>query len=110
MKHIDRMQAAAEEAATMGEEVGFQKCADLFFLALGEEGWGAARMKAIYDKVHALQAEYAEAYRCSADSDWLQERMDAKLRKSCGEHFVPFRERNPYIKQFNYRKRSARRK
>lgn len=110
MNYLDRMQAAAEEAAKLGEEVGFQKCADFFFLALAEDGWGAARLKALYDSVHVLQAEYAEAYRCSEESDWLQERMDEKLKRACGEHFVPFRVRNPYIKQFNYHKHSARRK
>lgn len=110
MKHLDRKMAELEAAANLGEEVGFQKCADLFFLALAEDGLGEARLKALYDSVHVLQAEYAEAYRCSDESDWLQERMDEKLKKACGAYFVPFRVRNPYIKQFNYHKHSARRK
>lgn len=110
MKYLDRMQAELEAAANLGEEVGFQKCADFFFLALAEDGWGEARLKELYDSVHALQDEFAEAYRCSAESDWLQERMDEKLKKACGAYFVPFRLRNPYIKQFNYHKHSARRK
>lgn len=105
MKHIERMNALADGAASVGEDVGFQKCADLFFLALIEDGWGKKRLERIFVKVHELQREYNDAYKCKPESDWLQEQMDAKLRKSCGEHFVPFCARNPYIKQFNYHRR-----
>lgn len=37
------------------------------------------------------------------------DQLDAILRKACGAHFVPFRERNPHIREFNY-KVSPRRK
>lgn len=110
MKHIDRMNALADGAASVGEDVGFQKCADLFFLALIDEGWGEERLKKIFVKVHELQAEYNDAYKCKPESDWLQERMDGKLKRACGAAFVPFAQRNPYIKQFNYRRVKGARK
>ena len=37
-------------------------------------------------------------------------RLDAILRKACGKYFVPFRDRNPHIREFNYKKVSTRRK
>ena len=57
-----------------------------------------------------LTCRFCGAYGCGPEADWFQERLDAILRRACGAHFVPFRERNPHIKEFNYKKVSTRRK
>lgn len=109
MSYLDKLDAMLDAGVELGEEIGMQKCADYFFVALAVRGFGQDRLKDIFDLVHEVQRDYSGAYRCDAESDFLQERMDSILRKACGEYFVPFAERNPHIRQYNYRKHLSRR-
>lgn len=110
MKYVDQLDAVGRAAMEIGVEAGMQKISDMFIAALALEGYGEDRLVRLAQRVSELDAEFDGAYGCGPEADWLQERLDAILRKACGSHFVPFRERNPHIREFNYKKVSTRRK
>lgn len=109
MKYVDQLNAVGRAAMEIGVEAGMQKISDMFLAALALEGYGEDRLVRLAQRVSELDTEFDGAYGCGPEADWLQERLDAILRKACGAHFVPFRERNPHIREFNY-KVSPRRK
>ena len=109
MRYVDQMEALSRASLEIGVDAGMQKAADLLQAALALEGFGPDRLARIVQRASELGAEFDGAYGCGPEADWLQERLDAILRKACGENFQPFRERNPHIKEFNYKKVSTRR-
>jgi hypothetical protein len=109
MKYVDQLDAVGRAAMEIGVEAGMQKISDMFLAALALEGYGEDRLVRLAARVSELDSEFDGAYGCGPEADGLQERLDAILRKACGSHFVPFRERNPHIREFNY-KVSPRRK
>lgn len=110
MKYIDQLDAVGRAAMEIGVDAGMQKSADLFQAALALDGFGPERLERIVRRAAELGAEFDGAYGCGPEADWLQERLDAILRKACGENFQPFRERNPHIKEFNYKVSTRRKK
>ena len=110
MKYIDQLEAVSRAAMEIGMEAGMQKVSDMFLAALAQEGFGEERLYRLACRVSELDTEFDGAYGCGPEADWLQERLDTILRKACGSHFVPFRERNPHVREFNYKKVSTRRK
>ena len=110
MKYNDQLEAVSRASLEIGVDAGMQKSADLFQAALALDGFGPERLERIVRRAAELGAEFDGAYGCGPEADWLQERLDTILRKACGAHFVPFRERNPHIREFNYKKVSPRRK
>ena len=110
MKHVNQLEAVSRASLEIGVEAGMQKVSDMFLAALAQEGFGEERLYRLACRVSELDTEFDGAYGCGPEADWLQERLDAILRKACGAHFVPFRERNPHIREFNYKKVSPRRK
>ena len=110
MKYMDKLEAVSRASLEIGVEAGMQKAADLFCAALALEGYGEERLLRITSRALELDQEFDGAYGCGEEADWLQERLDAILRKACGEHFTPFRERNKHIREFNYKKVSTRAK
>lgn len=91
MKYIDQLDAVGRAAMEIGVEAGMQKVSDMFLAALAQEGFGEERLYRLACRVSELDTEFDGAY-------------------GCGPHFVPFRERNPHIREFNYKKVSTRRK
>lgn len=110
MKYIDQLDAVGRAAMEIGVEAGMQKVSDMFLAALAQEGFGEERLYRLACRVSELDTEFDGAYGCGPEADWLQERLDAILRKACGKYFVPFRDRNPHIREFNYKKVSTRHK
>lgn len=110
MNYMNKLEAVSRASLEIGVEAGMQKAADLFCAALALEGYGEERLLRITSRALELDQEFDGAYGCGPEADWLQERLDAILRKACGEHFTPFRERNKHIREFNYKKVSTRNK
>ena len=70
---------------------------------MGKDTFGAKRLKKIYDAMRELDKTFSEAWCGGLESDYYQEKLDAKLKEIFGE-VVPFMERYPYISEWNYNK------
>lgn len=73
---------------------------------MGKDVFGANRLNKIHDALKAVDKHYSEAFVNSQESDYYQEKMDAELRQIFGE-IVPFNRRYPYLREWNYNKRSG---
>lgn len=70
---------------------------------MGKNVFGAKRLQKIHDAMKELDKTYSEAWCGGQESDWYQEQIDRRLRRIFGD-IVPFRERYPYLKDWNYNK------
>lgn len=96
-------------------EVGCDTTAQQFFdymcLALndpdvmGKDTFGANRLKKIHEAMVKLDKQYNQAWVNNQDSDYYQEKLDARLREIFGE-IQPFNVRYPFMKEWNYNKPS----
>ena len=111
-KHELRTEAGGGAAGVLeiGMEVGMQKMADFFAIALndpavlGKSILGKKRLMPVLQRVHDLIDEFAEAFTVADEADYMQEKLDRILRKIYGgSEFVPFEERYPAIKQRKYK-------
>ena len=82
MKYIDQLDAVGRAAMEIGVEAGMQKVSDMFLAALAQEGFGEERLYRLACRVSELDTEFDGAYGCGPEADWLQERLDAILRRS----------------------------
>lgn len=64
---------------------------------------GAERLKRIHHAMYKLESQYHEAWIHTQESDYYQEKLDAALKDVFGE-IVPFSERYPYVRDWNYNK------
>lgn len=106
-------QAKREDAiAKVAFESGFQKACDLLVLVLRDEEFvgrgkihGFKRIMRIYKGLQKYEAIYRDAWTTKKEADYLQEKLDAKIREvTPPELFEPFAARHPYIKKANYSK------
>ena len=70
---------------------------------MGKDVFGAKRIEKIHNKLKEVDRYYSEAFVNNMDSDYYQEKLDAELRRIFGQ-IQPFRERYPYIKEWDYNK------
>ena len=107
--YAQRMFMERAKFLDIGVEAGFQKAADLFMSALVTEfGFGETKVMRLKETVERLDKEYGKAWLNETESGWAQEQIDAVLKHVSGDQFVPFRQRNQYIQQFNYNGRCKR--
>ena len=70
---------------------------------MGKDTFGAKRLLKVHEAMVALDKEFSEAWAGGQESDWYQEKLDDGLRRIFGE-IVSFRERYPYLKEWDYSK------
>ena len=70
---------------------------------MGKDVFGAGRLHKVHEALKAVDKQYNEAFVNSQESDYYQEKMDARLREIFGE-IDPFKKRYPYLKEWNYNK------
>ena len=70
---------------------------------MGKNTFGAQRIKKVHEALKAVDRKYNEAWVGSQESDYYQEKLDARLKEIFGE-IVPFEERYPYLKSWDYSK------
>lgn len=75
-----------------------QQCRDMLAIAANEAfGFGQDRVKLLLDTFDQVFTEYAEMTLQDAKTDkeiwYAKEKLDARLREICGEHFSPWDER-----------------
>ena len=99
------MQACFETACDMTSQQFF----DYLCLVLndpnvmGKDVFGAKRIKKVHEAMKELDKEYSEAWVNSQESDYYQEKIDARLRSIFGE-IEPFSARYPKLKSWNHNK------
>ena len=70
---------------------------------MGKDVFGAKRLQKVYEAMKELDKTFSEAWCGGQESDYYQEKLDAGLRRIFGE-IVPFRERYPYLREWDYNK------
>ena len=110
MNYAQRQAASRQAYLDIGVEVGMQKMADFFAIALndpsvlGKSVLGRKRLEPVLLRVHDLCDEFAEAFTVADEADYMQDKLDRLLRQIYGDSdFVPFEERYPAIKQRKYK-------
>ena len=110
MNYAQKQAAARQAYLDIGMEVGMQKMADFFAIALndpavlGKSVLGKKRLMPVLQRVHDLIDEFSVAFTVQDDADYMQEKLDRILRQIYGDsEFVPFEERYPSIKQRKYK-------
>lgn len=109
MNYAQRQAAARQAYLDIGMEVGAQKMADFFAIALndqevlGKSVLGEKRLQLVLKRVHDLDVEFGEAFTVQPEADYLQEKLDRILKQIYQKSdFVPFSERYPAIKKSKY--------
>ena len=109
--YLAKQNALMQTCFEAGCELATQQIFDMLCLVLndpqimGKNVYGAQRLKKIHDALTAREAIYHDAWTHTEESDYLQEKLDAALREIFGE-IEPFNERYPYMKEWNYFKKS----
>lgn len=104
MSYMQKLEQLAQTNLDIGFNAGFQAATDLWMLALAQEGFGPGRMWRTAHGVAQLYREFGHAWRNEPESDYAQEQIDRVLKPLCGEEFVPFRERNEWVRKLKYGK------
>lgn len=106
MNYAQRQAASRQAYLDIGVEVGMQKMADFFAIALndpsvlGKSVLGKKRLMPVLQRVHELIEEFTPAFTVQDDADYMQDKLDRLLQQIYGDsEFVPFEERYPAIKQ-----------
>ena len=68
---------------------------------MGKDVFGAKRLIKVQEAIKKLDKEFSEAWCGGQESDWYQEKLDVALKRIFGK-IAPFRERYPYLKEWDY--------
>lgn len=108
--YIAKRDADREKFFVAGCDLTAQQMFDMMCLALHDpevmgkyRTIGAEQLKRIHDGMYKYEKMYHEAWTFTQESDYLQDKLDAALREIFGE-VVPFNERYPYQREWNYNK------
>lgn len=108
--YLAKQQAVKQALVDAGMACGKQQIVDYLTIALrdpqvvGQNIWGRERIDKLFAALEALDKEYADAYTTKKEADYLQDKLDRKLREVYGEELVPFAVRQPDILQPGYEK------
>lgn len=97
--YLQRLAAAKQEYARVGEQFGEQLSIDLMQIALHRQGWGYERIKRLIDDMNGLSKYYDAAFHKNPEQEVWQARMDAEILDIIkGQtRFYTFEERYPAI-------------
>lgn len=108
--YLEKKQAVQQALLDAGMACGKQQIVDYLTIALrdpavvGKDTWGRERIDKLFAALEALDKEYADAYTTKKEADYLQDKLDRKLREVYGDDLVPFAIRQPDVKQPGYGK------
>lgn len=108
--YLEKKLAVQQALIDAGVQCGKQQIVDYLTIALREpdvvrdDAWGRERIDRLFAKLEELDKEYADAYTSSKEADYLQEKLDRKLREVYGDELVPFEKRQPDIIRPGYEK------
>lgn len=110
--YIAKRDAARQKLFEIACETTAQQFFDYLCIVLndpdimGKDVFGENRLRKLHDALKETDKYYSEAFVNSMESDYYQEKMDAELKRIFGE-IAPFNERYPYMKEWNYNKKSG---
>ena len=101
-----QMQYKINEAQEIAFRTGYQCACDLWSIAIAQVlGVGSGRMLKLSEAFDQLYKEYGKAWMSSdPEADWMQEQIDAELKRLYPDNFVTFYERNPFVRKTRYGK------
>lgn len=109
--YLEKRSAMHQACLDAGLQTGRQQATDMFFLALADyEVIGNKKLKPeeiekVLHKTEELMRLYHPAFTKDDEADYYQEKLDAELAVAVPEgKLVPFRNRYPYSKEFDYKK------
>lgn len=108
--YLAKRDALNQVLLDVGMECGKQQIIDYMTIALrdpdvvGSDIFGKERILKVFAAIEALDKEFADAYTVKVEADHLQEKLDRMLREVYGDELLPFRVRQPHIKQLGYKK------
>lgn len=108
--YLAKKQAVSQALLDAGMACGKQQIVDYLTIALrdpavvGKDTWGRERIDKLFAALEALDKEFADAYTTKKEADYLQDKLDRKLREVYGDNLVPFEVRQPDIKILGYEK------
>ena len=108
--YLAKQMAVQQALVDAGVASGKQRMVDYMTIALrdpaimGKDIWGRERIEKLFVALEALDKEFAEAYTSAKEADYLQDRLDRKLREIYGDDLVPFEKRQPDIIRPGYEK------
>lgn len=106
---LDKQRQLQQKCFEAGCDITAQQFFDFLCLVLndpkimGKDVFGAKRLLKIHEALKATDKLFSEAFVNSQDSDYYQEKLDARLKYIFGE-IDPFNVRYPYLKEWNYNK------
>lgn len=104
-----KQQAMQQKCFEVGCDITMQQFFDFLCIVLndpavmGKDVFGAKRLQKVHEALKAVDKQYNEAFVNSQESDYYQEKLDARLREIFGE-IDPFKKRYPFLKEWNYNK------
>ena len=108
--YLAKKAALNQALLDIGIECGKQQIMDYLTIALrdpnvvGSDIFGKERILKVFAAIEALDKEFVDAYTVGAEADYLQEKLDRMLREVYGDALIPFRVRQPHIRQPGYQK------
>lgn len=105
-KQKEKYQTLIDLSVTCGK----QQIVDYLTIALhdpevmGRDTFGRGRIERVLAKMEQLDKEFSRAYTLDKEADYLQEKVDQRLREVYGDELIPFSERQPCVKQLGYKK------
>lgn len=108
--YLEKKLAVQQALVDAGVRCGQQQIVDYLTIALrdpavvGKDIWGRERIDKLFIALEALDREFADAYTTKKEADYLQDKLDRKLREVYGDELLPFAARQPDIKQVGYDK------
>lgn len=108
--YLERQRKIQQTYLDIGEEMGIQKAWDYIQIVLrnpevmGKNAFGKGKMKKVYEELAKVSDHYKTAFSDDKEADYRQEELDGVLREIWEDDLVPFKDRYPYIRQFNYKK------
>lgn len=108
--YLARLKAERKQYVLIGMEFAEQKLFDMLCLVLhdpkymGKDTFGAERLRKLNAALTEVESQWKEAWTHTQESDWYQEKLDAAL-KDIFDEVIPFEQRYPYQKKWDYNKR-----
>lgn len=108
---IAKQKAIQDERVQEAFHAGFKKCYDLMIITLndretmGKDPFGKKRITRVCEGLLKWEKVFHDAFMAKPEADYLQERLDSRLREVYKDKSVPsFAQRYPVIKSYKYKR------
>ena len=99
---LAKQKARDRDVFEAGEQIGMQRMIDPEIM--GKDTFSKDRMKRVFDGVKNGMDFWHPAYTAGKEADYYQDKMDEALRAVYADETIPFHERYPELKRYDYNK------